>query len=228
MEFALIAKTVFGLILWAVLFFISVIPFSCLYIWKQSACFCAKLLGWIGGWKLIPMEMRDVHCATGILQQTSGTVDSFSIGFLLRIHGTIEVSQLRAHFTKTFLRGEQGKWKYDRLFTSIQQFLGYPFFSELKSLDLSRQIYGVHLTKEELLETYLASWLRKPYPEGNACWEIVVIERVGVAFKIHHAIADGYSAVHFLDKLTQAKYKFPIPERVKVGGSWKAVSNVYS
>lgn len=162
-----VATIVVGLCCWILLFSLCALPLSLLYIWQKIVCLCAAVSGWIGGPKLVALEPRDIDAATEILSQNAtGTVDSCSVGVLLRIQERIDIPELRRHFLETFPSPDV---KYVRLFCTIRVFLGYPFFNTVTSLDLIRQIYGVTLKKGETPEIFLATWLKQPYPEDGAC-----------------------------------------------------------
>lgn len=178
-------KFFLGLSLWLIIFSSLFIFFGFLFIWKSCICYCAKILGWVGGPKLIPMGVRDVLLATQILPEDSG-VDSCSIGFMLRIHGNIDISELRKHLINTFPRWKKGQFKYDRLFYTIQQFMGYSFFRELKCLNVQKQFRSVELAKGELQESYLVTWLKEPYPNGNAGKHFVFFANSRIEIGIIH------------------------------------------
>lgn len=145
MEVSLIANSVLGLGVWF-LVITCAIPLSFLYIWKKAVCNYAKLLGWIGGPKLIPLGTTDINLATGILQENPGGVDSCRIGFLLRIG----ISELREHFTKLFLGGKPNTGDF---FTASSNFLATHFFENSRILNYLDNFTGCNYRKESVSRT---------------------------------------------------------------------------
>lgn len=147
-----------------------------------------------------------------------------SLGLLCHVQGHLKLEQVQDRFSSSLLAPKVGNCpKYEKLFSCLVTFCGYVFSKTLppEAVDLNKLIYERKLHPGESLEQVVDDWMEKRYGELMPAWEVMVIpmsrsnnnndevkdgiEETIIAFKMHHVFADGYSLLHLLDILTNAK-----------------------
>lgn len=207
-------KVIFGAITWFTLIILLFLPLGILWLWK--------LILIVFSWKKrIRLENNEeaflLPIATGdsmLSVDSSWKKPIVNFGYVLRFEDNQQkftIDQLREHFATTFLNENCDGGRYDKLFSYLVTRGGHVFRATgIQTLRLTEHIKEATLEKSMSLERFLADWLLNGYPENRPCWELVLVtghseafgETFAMAFKIHHALADGYSLLHILDKLS--------------------------
>jgi len=133
-----------------------------------------------------------------------------NFGCVLHVKSSaIKVEQLRELWKDKFLGNDlQGLLGYENLSLCVETFGGYSFGKRVKIDSLEKLIHERNVDDGKCLEEVVAEWLLEKYSKDSPCWELILVplesaNETAVAFKIHHAFADGYSVLHILDKLTE-------------------------
>jgi hypothetical protein len=113
-----------------------------------------------------------------------------------------------------------GKLCYPELRQTITRFMGYSFWKNVDDFKLEDYIYTLPAFEHRPIEDSeitqkLAYFTTKPFPKNRAMWELILIPEYiptpgsmpksnyfVILFRQHHALADGYSKIKFLQQLS--------------------------
>lgn len=200
-------EIVIGTIQWILLFIVLSVPLTIFFIWKILVIVVAKCLKR----NLVILKPLDTVNAPG-----RGDVQSVvNFGLVCRIDGEISLIDFQKKFSQKFLTHEtenshKHKFQYERLHYALVTFLGFAFFQRIDQININELIYVRNINEQrgQVLEELISDWILEKYKENSPCWEIIIIpmkntNQTAIAIKLHHTLADGYSLVYILDKLTE-------------------------
>lgn len=130
-------------------------------------------------------------------------------GFILKIKGHIDTDKLTTLFEALFLMQQNDN--YQNLYCDLVKFCGYLFKRKIVAkVKLENHFQLKQLNPGDNFKEVMASWFQEKFQKGLPLWQILVLNASSgsdndysyFAFKAHHALMDGYSFVHLLDKLT--------------------------
>ena len=143
-------------------------------------------------------------------------------GLIVRLNSSINYDQFVRHFYQQFLLNLDScdtispNNKYVNLHCDLVTFCGYLFkriVSKHGTINVRDHFSYKHSLEGEDLNVYLATWFQTPFEKNKPLWNGVIISveasdksnlenSTVVAFKASHALVDGYSLVHMLEKMT--------------------------
>jgi hypothetical protein len=190
-----------GSLIWGIAVLILSIPMIILLIYKVKLILFAKCF------------RRDLKVFSGLdIMQCPGPSETHSVvnfGFVCKVDSDkINLEDLRDLFIRKFLGPERrGVPGYENLLYSVIIFGGYPFGKRATKIDIQELIHEGDLKQGEFLEDLLSTWILSKYHKNSPSWEMLMVplkatSQTAIAFKIHHAFADGYSLLHIFDRLT--------------------------
>ncbi|CAL8143428.1 unnamed protein product [Orchesella dallaii] len=212
-------RTLIGTLIWLAIIPIVTIPFGVLALYKVCLSWAAKLFkirGENGVDKLYPLD--PVDCM--MVADSSSKRPIVNFGFLLIIEGRIGLSELRAHFQTCFLN-ENEENRYEKFYSHLESIGGHVFRATASTLDINEHVVERRMERGKKLEKFLVDWIHEEWKQLKPCWEMILVplnrngganEQTGIAFKIHHAFADGYSLLHILDRLTGCKSPYLVKD----------------
>ncbi|CAL8143427.1 unnamed protein product [Orchesella dallaii] len=243
-------KSIVGALIWLIILIVLAIPLGLLALYKVSLClvlYFFKIRGENGVDRLYSLDPVDCMFAP----DSSSKRPLANFGFFMIIEGKIGVEELRSHFQTCFLNENEDN-RYEKLYSHLERFGGYIFRATAPTLDINEHVVERRMEEGEIWEEFLVKWMLEKWKQLKPCWEIIVVplkrngmenEETIVAFKIHHGLADGYSLIHILDKLTgcqspylvkdfekgwvfkQMKQILEMPLTIRKFGGWGGVEN---
>ncbi|ODM90971.1 hypothetical protein Ocin01_15710 [Orchesella cincta] len=126
-------------------------------------------------------------------------------GFCVCVEGKIDSDKLKTLFDQLFLSQENFSM-YENLYCDLVKWCGYLFKRQIimGRLKLENHFQERSLAPAEDFKVVVASWFQEKFQKGLPLWQMMVLhgEKDYFLFKAHHALADGFSFVHILSKLT--------------------------
>jgi hypothetical protein len=146
------------------------------------------------------------------------------------IHGKLSVSRFRAHFEQVFLSSDELRAKYMNLYCGLEVWMGYGFKKPVKNIMLEKRIREMKLSEEELendfrgLDSFIAFWLKAVDFEDVPHWDITLLHiyknnggiQTILLFRIDHALCDGYTFVHLIEKLSGIKSPYVVKDELDI------------
>ena len=218
-----------GFFLDIILFFVSIVvlltfvPIGLLF-WTYKHL--VLIVGNIRGYGLIPIYgldsgfSIDTFAKPGIGERM-GSNPKLNIGFLLRVLGNegVSVKWIREKFETNFLKMDKdGEPIHPRLFSYLVQFGGYAFLKRVSSIGIEYHIQEVTVPSHQSLHAYTAEFIAAPYEPNKPFWKLLVFSspdidnEVIVVLKMYHGLVDGYTAIYFLDTLTDTVTPYKVEE----------------
>lgn len=210
-------KLTLGIFIWLIILLFLSLPLILLSLWKWLVIFFCSWRrnleeGEVEEYVMHPLAAADSMLTLG----SSWEKPIVNTGFILKFQQNekgkrISVKKLREHFSKCFLTEQAEGGRYERLFSYLVIHGAHAFRNIKKRTALDEQIVEVMLDEFDQqgnkisVERFLAEWMTTGYKKNTPCWEMILISLESyqyLAFKIHHAQADGYSLLHILDRLT--------------------------
>lgn len=159
-----------------------------------------------------------------------------SVGTSLRVQGHVETERLINRFQQCFL-ADDVKHRYANLYCYFELYCGYVFKRRVENLVLKDHFIENTLPSGMNPEEYLQKWLVtdtfRHKPEGQPCWQVLILrkgsngdkEETIISIKMHHGMIDGYSIVHMIDKLTDSKSPY-IVTKFKNENLWTKLRHI--
>jgi hypothetical protein len=176
-----------------------------LFVWKLSIILVAKLFYT----DLYATDVNDTYFTVDDAKH----IPIVNAAQIWKIKGLVNIHEFRRHFAKCFLSDEECRKRYRNFYCYLVRFGGYIFKKRVEELDLEKQITERVLEPGRDLNDFIAKWfLEQKFQDKSPLWEIMLLNlpltcnteehETILLFKNHHCLADGYSFIHIVDKLT--------------------------
>jgi len=154
-----------------------------------------------------------------IIQFPSSSRVPFNGSVIFELQGKLELKVFRKHFHELFLSTPDLRQRYKNLFCYYVQWGMYFFKKAVDEVNLEERIREEFLIVKSDKDTdeFVGRWLETNDYGENPNWEILLLhirrsddinrndERTKVLYKIDHGISDGYTSIHFIERLTGVK-----------------------